>query len=121
MKLAGLVVYLLGIALSVVRPPLERLACIDMTTGQVMTRINPFFLVLELSLIMVGSLFLALNHEFKNYHERNGWMAVSTGLGFAFVGGYSEIYELSLFGVVLAILGMIVYKIGRAKYGGGQS
>ncbi|ASJ16465.1 hypothetical protein A3L04_04935 [Thermococcus chitonophagus] len=118
MKLAGLGVYLLGIALSVVRPPLERLACINMTTGQVMTRINPFFLVLELGLIMIGALFIALNYEFKNYHERNGWLAVSTGLGFAFIGGYSKIYELFLFGVVLATLGIIVYKIGRAKYGG---
>ncbi|RLF91241.1 hypothetical protein DRN82_02515 [Thermococci archaeon] len=119
MKWAGLIVYLLGIALSIVRPPLDRLACIDMTTGQVMTGINPFFLVLELGLIMVGALFLALNHEFKNYHERNGWLAVSTGLGFAFVGGYSKIYELLLFGIALATLGIIVYKIGRVKHGSG--
>jgi len=111
-KVAGFALYFLGIALGIARPPVERLACMKLPSGEVSKGINTPLLLIEVSLIMVGALFVGLGHRFKNRHELNGWLGVATGLGIAFVGGYARITELFAFGVVLTTLGLFVYKIG---------
>ncbi|AFK22996.1 hypothetical protein [Pyrococcus sp. ST04] len=114
-KQAGLALYIFGIGLAVIRPPVERLACINLVTGEVCRGINPFFLILEIGLIMSGAVFLMLSQNFYNVHERNGWLGVVTGLGIAFVGGYSGLRILALFGITLATIGLLMYKYGRVK------
>ncbi|NJE09464.1 hypothetical protein [Thermococcus sp. MAR1] len=117
-KLAGLMVYLLGIGLGVAKPPVERLACMKVPSGEVCTGVNTPLLLIELGLVMVGALLLGLDHGFKNDHELNGWLGVAIGLGTAFIGGYSEIWVVFLFGVALATLGLLLYKVG-GKHGNG--
>ncbi|WP_297466964.1 hypothetical protein [Thermococcus sp.] len=118
-KPMGLVLYLLGIGLGIARPPLERLACMAIPSGKVLTRVNVPLLTVELALIMLGSLLIGLSHDFKNTHRLNGWLAVSSGLGTAIIAGYAGIESLFLFGVVLATLGLVVYNLGRVTYGDG--
>lgn len=114
-KLAGGIIYALGLALAVVRPPVDRLACTVLPSGEACTGINPFFLTLYVGLVMVGSLLVALGHPFKNTHERNGWLGVAGGVGTAFIGGYSGLMEVALFGAILAILGLLLYKLGGSR------
>lgn len=118
-KPMGLVLYLLGIGLGIARPPLERLACMAIPSGKVLTRVNVPLLTVELALIMLGSLLIGLSHDFKNTHRLNGWLAVSSGLGTAIIAGYAGIESLFLFGVVLATLGLVVYNLGRVTHGDG--
>ncbi|ASJ05120.1 MULTISPECIES: hypothetical protein [Thermococcus] len=113
---AGGLAYLLGIGLSLVRPPIERLACVEVPSGRVCTGVNTPLLLIELGLVVVGALLLGLDHGFKNDHELNGWLGVAIGLGTAFIGGYSGIWVVFLFGVALATLGLLVYKVGRVKH-----
>ncbi len=112
-KQAGLVLYILGIALPIAKPPVERPACIDVVTGEVCKGVDLFFLILEVGLMMSGAVFLMLSQDFRNDHERNGWLGIATGLGIAFVSGYSGLEVLALFGVILATIGLLVYKYGR--------
>ncbi|AMQ18307.1 hypothetical protein [Thermococcus peptonophilus] len=114
-KLAGEVLYALALVLSVIRPPVDRLACTVLPSGEVCTGINPFFLTLHLGLVMIGSLLVALGHPFKNTHERNGWLGVVSGLGIAIIGGFSELNEVVIFGALLATLGLLLYKLGGLK------
>ncbi|WP_297550659.1 hypothetical protein [Thermococcus sp.] len=93
-KPMGLVLYLMGIGLGIARPPLERLACMAIPSGKVLTRVNVPLLTVELALIMLGSLLIGLSHDFKNTHRRNGWLAVSSGLGTAIIAGYAGIESL---------------------------
>ncbi len=118
-KLAGLMVYLLGIGLGVAKPPVERLACMKVPSGEVCTGINTSLLLIELGLVAVGALLLGLGHGFKNDHELNGWLGLSSGLGIAIIGGYSSILSLFVFGATLSILGLVLYKVGRAKHAHG--
>ncbi|CAD5244853.1 hypothetical protein [Thermococcus camini] len=115
-KVVGLMVYLLGIGLGIAKPPVERLACMKVPSGEVCTGVNTPLLLIELGLVAVGALLLGLDHGFKNDQELNGWLGVSTGLGFAIIGGYARITELLLFGVALATIGLLVYKVGRAGH-----
>jgi len=71
-KLAGLMVYLLGIGLGVVKPPVERLTCMKVSSGEVCTGINTSPLLIELALVMVGALLLGLDHGFKTPLQ-GGW------------------------------------------------
>ncbi|AEH24102.1 hypothetical protein PYCH_04120 [Pyrococcus yayanosii CH1] len=114
-KLAGLMVYLLGTGLGIAKPPIERLACMEVPSGDVCTGVNTPLLILELGLVMMGALLMGLSHGFKNHHELNGWLGVSSGLGVAIIGSYAGIMELFLLGVTLATLGLLVYKVGRAE------
>ncbi len=114
-RLAGLALYLGGIVLSILRPPVDRMACMRVPGGEVPEGINPFFLIVELFLIMLGSAILSLDHEFRNYHVRNGWVGLTTGLGVAFIGGYSGLEMIFAFGVLLATIGLFLYKIGGMK------
>ncbi|WP_367884414.1 hypothetical protein [Thermococcus sp. JCM 11816] len=78
------VLYALGLALSVIRPPIDRAACTVLPpSGEACTTINPFFFALYIGLVMFGSLLIALGHSFKNARTRNGWLGVSSGLGIA--------------------------------------
>ncbi|CAB49551.1 hypothetical protein [Pyrococcus abyssi] len=109
----GLFLYFLGLGLAIVKPPVVRLACMDISTGRVLTDIDPFFLVIELGFIFVGSYLMALSHKFKSVHAMNGFIALASGIGAAFVGFYSDIFVLALFGAVLATIGLITYKLSR--------
>lgn len=64
-KLAGGVLYTLALVLSVIRPPVDRLACTVLPSGEACTTINPFFFALYIGLVMFGSLLIALGHSFK--------------------------------------------------------
>jgi len=112
---AGFALYFLGIALGIARPPVERLACMRLPSGEVCRGINPPLLIIELGIVTAGALLVGLGHGFENRHELNGWLGVATGLGMAFVGGYAGITELLAFGVVLATIGLFVYKIGGLR------
>jgi len=114
-KLAGFVVYFAGISLGIVRPPVERLACMVVPSGEVCTGINTPLLVIELLLVMLGALLVGFSNDFRNTHQLNGWLGVATGIGTAIVGGYAGIDALTLFGAVLATLGLILYKLGGRK------
>ncbi|QDA32544.1 hypothetical protein FH039_11075 [Thermococcus indicus] len=118
-KAFGGFLYLLGLALGFLRPPIERLACMKIPSGEACTGINMPLLAVELGFIMAGALLMGLGHGFKNPHELNGWLGVAIGLGTAFVGGYSGIWVVFLFGVSLATLGLLVYKVGRVKHAHG--
>lgn len=118
-KAVGGLFYFLGVAVGIARPPVERLACMKLPSGEVCRGINTPLLLAELGLIMAGALLMGLGHRFKNEHELNGWLGVATGLGMAFVGGYAKITELFAFGVVLATIGLLVYKLGRVKHANG--
>jgi len=112
-KIVGFVLYFIGIALGIARPPVERLACMKIPSGEVCEGINTPSLLIELGIIMVGALLMGLGHGFRNNHELNGWLGISMGLGIAIVGGYSGIDVLLLFGAALATVGLLVYKLGR--------
>lgn len=114
-KLAGGVFYALGLALSVIRPPIDRAACTVLPSGEACTTINPFFFALYTGLVMFGSLLIALGHSFKNVRTRNGWLGVSSGLGIAIIGGFSGLNEVVIFGALLATLGLLLYKLGGSK------
>lgn len=114
-KLVGFVIYFAGIGLGIARPPIERLACMVVPSGEVWTRINTPLLVIELLLVMLGALLMGLSGDFRNTHKLNGWLGVSTGLGAGIIGGYAGIDTLTLFGVALATLGLILYKLGGRK------
>jgi len=114
-KPIGFTLYFLGIALGITKPPVERLACMKLPGGEVCRGINTPLLLVELGFIMIGALLIGFGHEFKNRRELNGWLGVATGLGIAIVGGCSQITELFGFGVVLATIGLLVYKFGRRE------
>ncbi|WP_346765927.1 hypothetical protein [Thermococcus sp. 21S7] len=80
-KTAGGLVYFLGVALGMLRPPVERLACMKLPSGEVCRGINTPLLLIEFGLIMAGALLIGLGHRFKNGHELNGWLGVTTGIG----------------------------------------
>ncbi|EHR79318.1 hypothetical protein OCC_07526 [Thermococcus litoralis DSM 5473] len=114
-KVAGGVLYALGLILAILRPPMDRAACTVLPGGEVCEAINPFFLTLEVGLVMAGSLFVALGYPFKNARQLNGWLGVASGLGIAFVGGYAGLKGIVIFGAALATLGIILYKLGGLK------
>ena len=114
-KRVGFVVYHAGIGLGIARPPVERLACMVVPSGEVWTRINTPLLVIELLLVMIGALLMGLSSDFRNTHQLNGWLGVATGLGVAIVGGYAGLDALALFGAALGTLGLILYKLGGRK------
>jgi len=111
-KIGGFFLYFLGIGLGIVMPPVERLACMMVSSGEVCTGINILLLTIELSLMMLGALLISLSHFFKSSHHFSGFLGVSTGLGIALIGGYAGLNALALFGVALATLGLILYKAG---------
>ncbi|WP_461866442.1 hypothetical protein [Thermococcus sp.] len=115
-KIAGFVLYFLGIAMGIAKPPVERLACIRLPSGEVCKGINTPLLAIELGLVMLGSLLFGLSHNFRNTHELNGWLGVATGLGMGIIGGYAGIDSLLLLGALLATFGLILYKLGRGKH-----
>jgi hypothetical protein len=114
-KLAGGMLYALGLALAVVRPPVDRLTCTVLPSGETCMGINPFFLTLYIGLVMVGSLLVVLGYPFKNAHERNGWLGVASGVGIAFIGSHAGLVEVIIFGIVLTILGLLLYKLGGSE------
>jgi len=114
-KLGGLLVYLSGIGLGIARPPVERLACMEVPSGEVCTGINTPLLVIELFLVMLGAILMAFSTDFRNTRQLNGWLGVATGLGIAFVGGYAGLGALTIFGAALATLGLILYKWGERE------
>ncbi len=99
----GVLLYLGGgIALGVTVPFMAETAGIDV------------LLLAGLGLVIIGSLLLGFAHEFggdSNY--RDAWIALSSGGvgGIAIIGGYSRIWSLFLFGLVLATLGVAFHKI----------
>ncbi|MBP1911172.1 hypothetical protein [Thermococcus stetteri] len=111
-KLAGGVLYALGLALSFLKPPIDRAAGTVLPSGGVCTTINPFFLTLYVGLVVVGSLLISLGHTFRNTHERSRWLGVASGVGIAFIGSYAGLNEAALFGAVLATIGLLLYKLG---------
>jgi hypothetical protein len=114
-KVAGGVLYALGVILAILRPPMDRAACTVLPGGEVCEAINPFFFVLEIGLVILGALLVALGYPFKNARQLNGWLGVASGLGIAFVGGYAGLKEMVIFGAALATLGIIIYKLGGAR------
>ncbi len=118
-KTAGFGLYFTGILLGILKPPIERLACMILPSGEVCTGINTPLLALELGLVMFGSVLAGLSHGFRNTQQLNGWLGLTTGLGAAFIGGHSGIWSLFLFGVVLSTLGLMLYRVGRQKNAGG--
>ncbi|HII60517.1 TPA: hypothetical protein HA331_01935 [Pyrococcus horikoshii] len=108
MKVLGIILYLSGLVMSIVKPPIERLACMVVPSGEVCTGVNPIILSIELGLILLGSMLLAQCSK-----EKLGWMAVSTGVGIAIIGGYSGLSSLVLLGAVLGSMGLVVYKLRR--------
>ncbi|ASJ05872.1 hypothetical protein [Thermococcus pacificus] len=114
-RIPGALLYTGGIVLAFLRPPVDRIACITVPGGKVTSGINPFFLALEFGLVMVGSVLLALKHDFKNSHAKNGRISVASGLGVAFIGGYSGLRAVLLFGVMLATFGLVLYKVGGMR------
>ena len=119
-RIAGLALYLGGIVLSILRPPVDRMACMTVPGGEVQEGINPFFLTVELFLIMLGSVILSFDHEFRNYRMRNGWIGLTAGIGVAFMGGYSGLEMIFAFGVLLATIGLLLYKIGGMRDAHGE-
>ncbi|ASJ00885.1 hypothetical protein [Thermococcus gorgonarius] len=115
----GVLLYTGGILLALFRPPVDRAACITFPGGKGASGINPFFLALELGMVIVGSVLLALEHDFKNSYAKNGWIGVTSGLGAAIIGGHSNITAVFLFGVALATPGLIAYKVGGRENAGG--
>ncbi|WP_010478566.1 hypothetical protein [Thermococcus zilligii] len=115
-RILGVLLYAGGIALALFRPPVDRAACITVPEGKAVRGVNPFFLALELGLVMVGS--VLLSQDLKNSHARNGWVGVTSGLGIAIIGGCADLHEVFLFGVALAVLGLLV-KVGGKKNAGG--
>ena len=111
-KLGGLLLYISGVGLGIVRPPVERLACMVVPSGEVCTGINTPLLAVELVLVMLGALVVGFSSDFRNTHQLNGWLGVATGLGVAIVGGYAGLDVLALFGAALATIGLILYKWG---------
>lgn len=111
-KIGGFVLYFLGIGLGILMPPVERLACMMVPSGEVCTGINILLLTIGLTLMMLGALLISLSHFFKSSHQFNGFLGVATGLGIGLIGGYAGLNALALFGVVLATLGLILYKAG---------
>ena len=119
-RIAGLAFYLSGIVLSILRPPVDRMACMTVPGGEVQEGINSFIFTVELFPIMLGSVIFSLDHEFRNYHMRNGWIGLATGLGVAFMGGYSGLEAIFAFGVLLATIGLFLYKIGGMRDAHGE-
>ena len=119
-RIAGLALYLGGIVLSVLRPPVDRMACMTVPGGEVPKGVNPFFLTVELFLVMLGSVILSFDHEFRNYHMRNGWIGLTAGIGVAFMDGYSGLEAIFAFGVILATIGLLLYKIGGMRDAHGE-
>ncbi|WP_297476928.1 hypothetical protein [Thermococcus sp.] len=118
-ELLGLVLYLSGILLAVVRPPVDRMACMTVPGGKVAEAVNPFFLTAEVGLVLAGSVLLSAGHNFKSGFTKLGWIGVASGLGVAFVGGYSGLRAVFLFGVLLATLGLVLYKLGGMRNANG--
>ena len=113
--LLGLILYLSGILLAVVRPPVDRMAGMIVPGGKVAEAVNPFFLTVEVGLVLAGSVLLSAGHNFKSGFTKLGWIGVASGLGIAFVGGYSGLRAVFLFGVLLATFGLAIYKFGGMK------
>ncbi len=113
--LLGLILYLSGILLAVIRPPVDRMACMTVPGGKVAEAVNPFFLTVEVGLVLAGSVLLSAGHNFKSGFTKLGWIGVASGLGIAFVGGYSGLRVVFLFGVLLATFGLTIYKFGGMK------
>ncbi|AEC51035.1 hypothetical protein PNA2_0117 [Pyrococcus sp. NA2] len=109
----GLLLYFIGLGVSIVKPPVERLACMDLSTGKVMMGINYPLLLLELGLIFIGSYLMASTHKFKNAHAMSSFMSLASGVGAALIGLSANSLVISLFGIVLAALGLILYKFSR--------
>ncbi|ACV23909.1 hypothetical protein [Methanocaldococcus fervens] len=110
-KVGGLLIYFSGICLGIIKPPIERLACIKIPSNEVCIGINTNMLAFELALIIIGALLMGISGNFKNSFQLNGWLSITTGLGAAIIGGYAGIYPLIIFGVILATLGLILYKL----------
>ncbi len=114
-KIAGFILYFFGIAMGIAKPPVERLACVKLPSGEVCTGINTPLLLVELGLVMAGALLMGLEHHFKSGHELNGWLGVATGIEIAIIGGYAGLGALTIFGAALATLGLILYKWGERE------
>lgn len=102
-KAVGVLLYLGGIALGVTVPFMAETAGIDV------------LLLAGLGLVIIGSLLLGFAHEFGDSNYRDAWIALSSGVGIAIIGGYSRIWSLFLFGLVLATLGVAFHKIWGAR------
>ncbi len=114
-RVAGMILYLGGIVLTLLYPPVERAVCMTAPGGNVAEAVNPFFLTVEVGLVLIGSAFLSAGHNFRNSFAKLGWIGVASGLGVAFVGGYSGLRAVFLFGVLLATFGLAIYKFGGMK------
>ncbi|WP_297459882.1 hypothetical protein [Thermococcus sp.] len=114
-RVAGIILYIGGIVMALFYPPLERAACMTVPGGKVAGAVNPFFLTVEVGLVLAGSVLLSAGHNFKSGFTKLGWIGVASGLGIAFVGGYSGLRVVFLFGVLLATFGLAIYKFGGMK------
>ncbi|AFN03101.1 hypothetical protein PFC_00635 [Pyrococcus furiosus COM1] len=106
-KLIGGIIYTLGFILTVIRPPVDRVACMTLPGGEVCEGINMFFLLLETGIVLVGATLITLGHNFKSKCKERGWIFLAGGLGIGFIGGYSRILEVALFGAMLVTLGVM--------------